>query len=177
VLLGPTLIGDNLSISRFRIGLQSCTKQNKPTSSIISAMSSAAVTPQMRAHGWNVYFLADTEEFHFSGIFQSPEDGFLTFRDVVDELRLCFELPDAVRYDDSQTQEKDPWNDIAFGLVTRDTSLSDSPRLATDEHRDMQVPSLAGPEAQERAVIRYHVRHSSPCNLPSDAPLSAHLKG
>jgi hypothetical protein len=141
-------------------------------------MSSAAVTPQMRAHGWNVYFLADTEEFHFSGIFQSPEDGFLTFRDVVDELRLCFELPDAVRYDDSQTQEKDPWNDIAFGLVTRDTSLSDSPRLATDEHRDMQVPSLAGPEAQERAVIRYHlVRHSSPCNLPSDAPLSAHLKG
>ncbi|KAF5227548.1 hypothetical protein FANTH_14741 [Fusarium anthophilum] len=140
-------------------------------------MSSAAVTPQMRAHGWNVYFLADTDAFHFSGIFQSPEDGFLTFRDVVDELRLCFELPDAVRHDDSQTQEKDPWNDIAFGLVTRDTSLSDSPRLVTDEHRDMQVPSLAGPEAQERAVVRYHlVRHSPPCNLPSDAPLNAHLK-
>jgi hypothetical protein len=53
-------------------------------------------------------------------LFQSPEDGFLTFRDVVDELRLCFELPDAMRHDDSQTQEKDPWKDIAFALVTRD---------------------------------------------------------
>ncbi|KAM0293638.1 hypothetical protein ACHAPM_011604 [Fusarium culmorum] len=140
-------------------------------------MSSAAVTPQMRAHGWNVYFLADVNAFHFSGIFQSHDTGFLTFRDVVDELRLCFELPDAMRLqennDGSQTQ--DPWDDIAFGLVSRDNSLSESPRLVTNEHRDLQVPSLVCPDFQERAVVRYHLVRHSACNLPSDVPLNAHL--
>ncbi|OBS16238.1 hypothetical protein FPOA_13042 [Fusarium poae] len=134
----------------------------------------------MRAHGWNVYFLADVNASHFSGIFQSYDDGFLTFRDVVDELRLCFELPDTTRQqenNDNETQEKDPWDDVAFALVSRHKSLSGSPHLVTTEDRNLQVPSLACPEVQERAVVQYHlVRHSAECNLSSDAPLNAHLQ-
>ena len=62
----------------------------------------------MHAYSWNVYFLADTNAFHFSGIFQSRKDGFLTFGDIINKLRLCFKLSDAICNNDTQTQEKDP---------------------------------------------------------------------
>ncbi|KAL7791041.1 hypothetical protein V8C37DRAFT_410628 [Trichoderma ceciliae] len=42
---------------------------------------STAVTPPMHAHGWNVYFLAASNSFHFAGLFRL--DGFdITYREI-----------------------------------------------------------------------------------------------
>ncbi|KAF4979687.1 hypothetical protein FZEAL_4146 [Fusarium zealandicum] len=135
-------------------------------------MSNAAVTPQMRAHGWNISFLADVNASQFAGVFQNHCNGFLTFRDVVDELRLCFELPDA-------QNGQDAWDGIAFGLVNRgQPSIGSSlcPPLVTDLHLDIQVPSLPYRDPHERAMTRYHLVRHSRCDLSPNAPLDAHLR-
>lgn len=50
--------------------------------------------PAMRSLGCNIQFLATWRKTLFSGVFRAPR-GQMTFRDVLDEMRLCFELPQA----------------------------------------------------------------------------------
>ncbi|KAF2970174.1 hypothetical protein GQX73_g3411 [Xylaria multiplex] len=55
---------------------------------------SATVTPSMRTAGWNVEFTigsADDPDI-FAGIYQAPGSNLVTFSDVCDEMRLCFDL-------------------------------------------------------------------------------------
>lgn len=142
-------------------------------------MANAAVTPPMRVHGWNVYFLAGQSPFHFTGLFQAEGSDLVTFRDVVDELRLCFEFTDAApRRPESDNNEKGPWDDIAFGLTGRPSSSS-SWSFVAEQDLDQPVPSLPSSNSKQPNILRYHLVHhkSSDCNLPSNSPLAAHLKG
>ncbi|RSL98614.1 hypothetical protein CDV31_012516 [Fusarium ambrosium] len=83
-------------------------------------MSSAAVTPSMRAVGWNVHFTIGREEDPgaFAGIYQAAGSDLVTFRNVCDELRLCFEFPsDAARSENDHDDNDNPWASIAFALA------------------------------------------------------------
>ncbi|POR32471.1 Uncharacterized protein TPAR_07325 [Tolypocladium paradoxum] len=141
-------------------------------------MANVAVTPPMRVHGWNVHFLAGQNSFHFAGLFQAEGSDLVTFRDVVDELRLCFEFTDAVPCrPENDNNEKRPWDDIAFGLTGRPSSSSLSPFVA-EQDLDQPVLSLPSSNSKQPNILRYHLVHhkSSDCNLPSNSPLAAHLK-
>ncbi|PNP52590.1 hypothetical protein FNYG_15832 [Fusarium nygamai] len=77
-------------------------------------MSNATVTPSMRAVAWNVHFTIgeDEDPGAFAGIHQVPGSNLVTFRNVCDELRLCFECP----YDTSDNENDKSWTYIAFSL-------------------------------------------------------------
>ncbi|KAI1033866.1 hypothetical protein LB503_011121 [Fusarium chuoi] len=132
-------------------------------------MSDTTVTPRMRSYGWNTHFVATSRAFHFAGVYQGHDNPFLTFRDIVDELRLCFELPDSIK-------EEDSWNGVAFGLYKRNRNNADLATFIKEEELDTVIPSLLSPDAQERAVVRYHVVRHGQCNLPEGSPLESHLK-
>ncbi|KAG5807126.1 hypothetical protein H9Q74_000381 [Fusarium xylarioides] len=132
-------------------------------------MSNTTVTPRMRSYGWNTHFVATSSAFHFAGVYQHHDNAFLTFRDIVNELRLCFELPDL-------TKEEDSWNGVAFGLDKRNRNNADLVIFVKEEELDTVVPSLPSPDAQERAVVRYHVVRHGQCNLPEGSSIEAHLK-
>ncbi|RBQ77536.1 hypothetical protein FVER14953_21733 [Fusarium verticillioides] len=114
-------------------------------------MSNTTVTPRMRSYGWNTHFVATPRAFHFAG------------------LRLCFELPDS-------TVEQDSWNGVAFGLDKRNRDDVHLAGFVKEEELDTVVPSLLSPDAQERAIVRYHVVRHGQCDLPEDSSLEAHLK-
>ncbi|KAK7414161.1 hypothetical protein QQX98_006947 [Neonectria punicea] len=124
----------------------------------------------MRVHGWNVHFLAGQNPFHFAGLFQAEGSDLVTFRDVVDELRLCFEFTNAA-------PEQDLWGDIAFSLTGRPSS-SGSWSFVAEQDLDQPVPSLPSSNPKQPNILRYHLVHhkSSDCNLPSNSLLVAHLK-
>ncbi|RBR22218.1 hypothetical protein FVER53590_25855 [Fusarium verticillioides] len=128
------------------------------------------VTPRMRSYGWNTHFVTTLRAFHFAGVYQHHDNAFLMFRDIVDELRLCFELPDS-------TVEQDSWNGVAFGLDKRNRDDVHLAVFVKEEDLDTVVPSLLSPDAQERAIVRYHVVRHGQCDLPEDSSLEAHLKG
>lgn len=99
-------------------------------------MSNAAVTPPMRVHGLNVHFLAGPDEFHFTGLYQTIDSELITFCNLVDELRLCFDIPRVER-------DHDPWDNIAF--ATTDFSLgltTDIPSPVQGGDMRRPVPSL-----------------------------------
>lgn len=94
-------------------------------------MANAAVTLPMRAHGWNVHFLAGHNTFHFAGLFQAAGSDLVTFSDVIDELRLCFEIPDVAPRNESDDDDNGSWKGIAFGLIGRPSPSSVlGPRLS-----------------------------------------------
>ncbi|KAF5019748.1 hypothetical protein F66182_8233 [Fusarium sp. NRRL 66182] len=130
-------------------------------------MSNAAVTSYMRTYGWNVYLLANSNAFHFAGVYQHHENPLLTFNDLVDELKLCFELPDA---------KESSWDDIAFGLVKRGQDVARFSAFVAETDLDETVPSLPCNDPQERAVVRYHIVRHKDCRLPTGSTLQDHLE-
>jgi hypothetical protein len=126
------------------------------------------VTPPMRVHGWNVHLVAGADDFHFAGLYQVPGSNLITFRDVIDEMRLCFDIPG----------EEDPWETMAF-------MLADSPddvkrklhTLVADEDLALPVPGLQGSSPKVQRIVTYHVILHKPCNISFDKPLEDHLKG
>jgi hypothetical protein len=60
-------------------------------------MSNASVTPRMRE------FLASPSAFRFAGLFQLEGSNMVTFRDVLAEMRLCFDLH--------------PWSNFGFSFA------------------------------------------------------------
>ncbi|KAI3340139.1 hypothetical protein F4824DRAFT_436017 [Ustulina deusta] len=136
-------------------------------------MSSAAITPSMRAVGWNVYFTIGQGEdpSAFAGIYQVAGSDLVTFRHVCDELRLCFEFPT----DDNN----DPWASIAFALSDHpDFPSLSSPctSFVTAELLDQPVPSLPPSRPKEQNVLKYHLICHRHCDLPSNSPLDTHLQ-
>ncbi|KAI0433447.1 hypothetical protein F5Y09DRAFT_73915 [Xylaria sp. FL1042] len=148
-------------------------------------MSSAAITPSMRAVGWNVHFTIGQEEDPgaFAGIYQAAGSDLVTFRHVCDELRLCFEFPnDAVRSEsgeDNDDDNNDLWAGIAFALADHPGLPSSSPlcpSFVAGELLDQPVPSVAPSRPKEQNVVKYHVIYHKHCHLPFNSPLDTHLR-
>ncbi|KAF4948333.1 hypothetical protein FSARC_13774 [Fusarium sarcochroum] len=133
-------------------------------------MANAAITPRMRVHGWNVHLLAGPDAFYFGGLFQEPNSDLITFSDVVDELRLCFNIP-------RTEPNKDPWDTLAFVLTD---PLPDSrinlPSLVEGEDLSLPVPGLPPFSASKQNVVKYHIVSHTPCDISFDKPLQEHLK-
>ncbi|KAG5931308.1 hypothetical protein E4U59_000425 [Claviceps monticola] len=138
-------------------------------------MPNAAITPSMRAVAWNVHFTigGNVDPVTFAGIYQVPGSNLVTFRDVCDELRLCFECP----YDGSQSDNEVPWDNVAFaisdiGSASVDAGLS----LVTKEAFDQAVPSLVPSRPKEQNVLTYHIYYHAKCSQPPGSPLESHLQ-
>jgi hypothetical protein len=140
-------------------------------------MSNATVTPSMRAVAWNVHFTIgeDEDPGAFAGIHQVPGSNLVTFRNVCDELRLCFECP----YDISDNENEKTWTDIAFSLNQDNSPSSLDPGLSfvTEAKMDQAVPSLAPLRPKEQNVLTYHIYYHKNCTLPSGSPLKSHMQG
>ncbi|KAH6975569.1 hypothetical protein EDB80DRAFT_309594 [Ilyonectria destructans] len=147
-------------------------------------MSSAAVTPQMRAHGWNIHFLVGPNKDHFAGLFHPPDSDTLSYRDVVDELRLCFEIPPNAGATDNEPS--DPWSDVAFGhagfvnvnLPPPETDAS-TPALIWGQYLDQPVfapPCEPSADLAQPPISRFHVVRHTDCGLALTEPLAAHLR-
>ncbi|KAH6872056.1 hypothetical protein B0T10DRAFT_449948 [Thelonectria olida] len=141
-------------------------------------MSSAAITPSMRAVGWNVHFTIGQEEDPgaFAGIYQVPGSNLLTFRQVCDELSLCFEFPDEEACGGSDHNDhNDPWANVAFALADG-SDVSGRPSLVTEHNLHQPIPSLPPLGPKEQNVLRYHIVRHGNCQLPSSPRLEAHLQ-
>ncbi|RBR18915.1 uncharacterized protein FIESC28_05837 [Fusarium coffeatum] len=102
------------------------------------------VTPSMRIHGWNIHLLSGPDDFHFSGLYQHPGSNLITFRDVVNEMRLCFDIPCT----------EDPWENIAFMLAdSPDDMKRKLPSLVADEDLDECAQHI--PRPTRRLEPRY----------------------
>ncbi|KAJ4246863.1 hypothetical protein NW762_013415 [Fusarium torreyae] len=136
-------------------------------------MSNAAVTPSMRAVAWNVHFTIGQEEDPgaFAGIYQAPGSDLVTFRNVYEELRLCFEL--------DSCQDQDSWSNIAFFLSATDNcppSLHSRLSFVADADLDIPVPSLPPLRPKEQNVLSYHIVRHKNCLLSSNSSLESHLQ-
>ncbi|TVY62406.1 hypothetical protein Focb16_v004282 [Fusarium oxysporum f. sp. cubense] len=134
-------------------------------------MSVATVTSTMREAGWNVTFHVGHNPWKFAGLFQAPGSDLVTFCDVIDELRLCFEF-NARDDDDSEKL----WDELAFALISRPSAERQIPKLVEGNDRRLAVPSLPNRAPKQPDVIKYHlIRHKS-CSLPENSPLKEHLE-
>ncbi|RSL40482.1 hypothetical protein CEP54_016107, partial [Fusarium duplospermum] len=138
-----------------------------------------AITRAQRAAGWNISLLCGSDRHRFAGLFHHPGGTTLTYRDIANEIALCFQEPAA-------TQGSGPgngWHDIAFlpaGTASRflqptseeDTSAS-THALICGQHLDDPVASL--PLGPDEDAIRLHVFRHVGCTLNGAKPLGAHL--
>lgn len=147
-------------------------------------MSNATVTPTMRALGWNVEFLATRRDLVFAGTYQPNHNAFMTFRDILQELRLCFDLQNINIGDGFTTSGA--WNDIAFGLAgliditESDPELGSIPTFIDISNLDVAVPALpenSHSSPEERPLAQYHVLHHNECSLPINQPYASHIQG
>ncbi|KID64118.1 uncharacterized protein G6M90_00g066030 [Metarhizium brunneum] len=125
----------------------------------------------MRAVAWNVHFTTGEEEDPgaFAAIFQVSGSDLITFRDVCNELRLCFEFHnDKLRGDShDDDDEHDSWSHIAFYHLVY--------------HEDCHVPSNSSLDSHLQAkharhlpnpVRRRDARYLPPNRTPSDPRLA-----
>jgi hypothetical protein len=94
----------------------------------------------------------------------------LTFQDVVREMSLCFEFQGGSARDNTSF-----WENIAFETLDRDSCHDSFPSLIRD--LSISVPSLESPNLKRPNVLRFRIFHHTPCQLPEDSPLHAHLQG
>lgn len=141
----------------------------------------------MRVSGWNTHFLATSAGVRFAGLFRL--DGFdMTYRDVLTEMRLCFDIPNSISQDYGQNHGQDeyegPWDSLAFAftdyvnLPPGEASAPPTTIVTCDLDQLVPHPPPALPtNIEEPPIIRFRlVRHRS-CGLPSTAPLASHLEG
>ncbi|KAG7402914.1 hypothetical protein Forpe1208_v016786 [Fusarium oxysporum f. sp. rapae] len=132
-------------------------------------MASSTVTPSRRSAGWNVVFLAGKSHSHFAGVFSPASCSLLTFQDVVREMSLCFEFQGGSGGDDTGF-----WGNIAFETLDQDSFHDSFPSLIRD--LSISVPSLDSPNLKRPNVLRFRIFRHTPCQLPDDSPLHAHLQ-
>lgn len=156
-----------------------------------NAMSSAAITPQFRALGWNIHFLCGPDGDQFAGLFHPPGSTSLTFRDVINEFRLCFEIPNLAG-DDPDNRSNNPWVDIAFGYVgspggslqplgdALTAATACSPPMIYGQDLDNTISTPAGDPSSVLSrppPLRLHVVRHIECSLSPEELLTAHLRG
>ncbi|KAK7432876.1 hypothetical protein QQZ08_000347 [Neonectria magnoliae] len=136
-------------------------------------MTSAAVNPTMRSHGWNIELLTAPGDVPFAGVFQPAKDVFMTFRDIVNEMRLSFEFQD---------ENSDVWDEVAFGLLNMLNVSEDEcpvPKFVHGSGLDQPVPALPElePDAPEdRVILQYRVFKHHDCKLSADQPFKCHFE-
>ena len=130
-------------------------------------MSGSAVTPSMRAHGWNIHLLAGSD--HFAGLYHPHGSQTLTYQNIIEELTLCFQIKG------SDTDEE-----IAFGHAG---FLNCHPQLshkrfihASDLDQWVQAPEAAA-DVAEPSISRFHVLWHRPSGSELPDNVSAHLRG
>ncbi|KAM3504861.1 hypothetical protein MY11210_008199 [Beauveria gryllotalpidicola] len=154
-------------------------------------MSGAAITPQFRALGWNVHILCGPESDRFAGLFHPPGSSSLTYRDVVNELRLCFNIP--ISSGAEGDESADTWADIAFGFGyggsaggnlqpledDASTTAISSPRMISGQYLDGFVSTPSCDSSSDIApppIVRLHVVRHAECGIGPMEPLTAHLR-
>ncbi|KAK7428365.1 hypothetical protein QQZ08_005122 [Neonectria magnoliae] len=109
-------------------------------------MANAAVSAPMRTAGWNVRLFVGQRPSLFAGVFQNPGSDLVTFRDVINELCLCFEAP--------WTDTGASWDGVAFGLMSPSAATLE---FVTEQSFDQPVPSLAPTAIKRPTVVKYQV--------------------
>ncbi|KAI0858164.1 hypothetical protein F4860DRAFT_486949 [Xylaria cubensis] len=135
-------------------------------------MSNSEVTIYRRAQAWNVCFKIGRRT---AGIYQVPGSNLITFRDVCDELRLCYEFPG----EKSGNDNDDTWASIAF-------ALADNLNLGSEELQNLSfvtgdllakpVPTLSSTESNTPQNLTYCIVSHKLCSLPAGTALDDHLK-
>ncbi|RSL80239.1 hypothetical protein CEP52_017416 [Fusarium oligoseptatum] len=152
-------------------------------------MSSAVITPQFRALGWNVNLLCGPDGDRFAGLFHPPASDSLTFRDIVSELRLCFEFLTAPRTQNSD-ESSDPCEELAFEnlsaldgpLQPLNASTSPAPcplRMIYGQDLDKPISTPAADPStafSRPPSLRLRVVRHTECSLAPEDPLTAHLR-
>jgi hypothetical protein len=146
----------------------------------------SAVTPGMRAAGWNVLFTIGPgkDPCAFAGIYQVVGSNLVTFRHVCGELRLCFELPNDITRgesgsnSESGSNDDNLWDSVAFALADRpDLSLEmRGLSVVHGELLDKPVPSLPPVHPKQQDILTYHIVFHKSCDILPSKPLSFHLK-
>ncbi|KAM0293761.1 hypothetical protein ACHAPM_011483 [Fusarium culmorum] len=114
-------------------------------------MSNAAVTPSMRAVAWNVHFTIgeDEDPGAFAGVYQVPGSNLVTFRNVCDELRLCFECP----YDISNNESE------SLSQSTIPTAEQDTFRSETRSHASAEEAQSSLRVSEQTISVRVDFTH------------------
>lgn len=137
-------------------------------------MASAAVTPTMRTAGWNIELLLKPHDVPFAGVFQPSHSVFMTFRDILDDLRLGFEIPG---------EQPNVWDDIAFSLADMLNVSEDECPAPTFVHGEAlgqlvpPLPELDTSVLENRPALQYHLFRHSECSIPTDQAVASHFKG
>ncbi|KAH7189784.1 hypothetical protein BKA60DRAFT_586791 [Fusarium oxysporum] len=150
-------------------------------------MANTSVTPGMRAAGWNVVFSVGNTSHKFAGIYQVRGSNLVTFRNVIDELRLCFEFDLRTENDSGNAKDgedtdstQDSWDDVTFALLGRPGALGSAgptPTFIQKDDRDQPVLSLPPRAPKQPVITRYHLIRHKTCSLGADKSLAEHLKG
>lgn len=143
-------------------------------------MSTASITPVRRALGWNLVFLAGSQAEKFAGVFSPPGSDTLTYRHIIDEFRLCFDMATVSR-------TPDVWHDIAFfqagiqGGLRRPVPNNATGQIISGSNLDTPVETLPFTDVSEMmstpSVTRMHVVRHHDCNLNVSEPLETHIRG
>ncbi|KAH7191435.1 hypothetical protein BKA60DRAFT_547526 [Fusarium oxysporum] len=125
---------------------------------------------------------ADSERF--AGVFHPPGSSALTYRHIVQEFRLYFDIPSA------QSGASNAWDDIAFFPVgvqagymrtLEDTAPPPSGRLISGSSMDTAVITLPfdlSPQMMwNLSVIRMHLVRYVDCTLNLSEPLGVQIRG
>ncbi|KAI0855801.1 hypothetical protein F4860DRAFT_529903 [Xylaria cubensis] len=136
------------------------------------------VTPAVRVEGWNVKFTIGAEARVFAGIYQVVDSKFITFRNVCEELRLCFSFSDDKPVANSSDKIDDPWTNVAFVLTYRNGLTSETYNLSFVQRRSFEKPVLSLKHINRLLpdIIEYHVVFHTDCDLPTNTRLNEHLK-
>lgn len=145
-------------------------------------MANAAVTQEMRHHGWNIRLFATEYETEFAGVFQPRHDTTMTFAALLEELQLCFNLPERLLGPLS-------WDSVGFAYM----GLDDSPESASyacpplvigRNGRQQLVPPPPEPDPMQRVALqapaaKFHLftHQDATCALTSSSTLEEHLRG
>ncbi|KAJ8128811.1 hypothetical protein O1611_g4820 [Lasiodiplodia mahajangana] len=148
-------------------------------------MSNATLTGSMRAAGWNVVFTRGrgARPVAFAGIHQVVGSELVTFRDVCNELRPCFAIPNDVAHSQSGDNNNDPWACVAFSLPklaavlalfcdanTPGPACAESPTTSpqeTERHKgtSRDFPHGAKPPALRQSALRPPLRFIPRCSF------------
>ncbi|KID81381.1 hypothetical protein MGU_11251 [Metarhizium guizhouense ARSEF 977] len=151
-------------------------------------MSSAAISPEFRVLGWNVHILCGPDGDRFAGLFHPPGSSSLTYRNIVNDLRLCFDIP--INSGTELGDNDDTWTDIAFGyessiggnlqpLDDASSQAVSSRRLISGLCLDELVltpPSNPLSDHARPHILRLHVVRHAACGIGHTEPFTAHLR-
>ncbi|KPM42282.1 hypothetical protein AK830_g4287 [Neonectria ditissima] len=138
-------------------------------------MSNDTITPQHRIAGWNIHLLCGPDERRFGGLFHPPLRNSLTFRHIIDELRLCFTIPA------THPLRHKPWGDTAFACIYPRENTNPVTECTSVMIHDQYLDQFVSTPVEHpscfllRPVLRLHVVRHTKCNFAYGETLETHL--